>query len=62
MAKAYQPGRTGNQNVATRYNKTPDKAVPDGIPEAVKPAIRAASTAPIPPGVGAACPIVEPAK
>ena len=44
----------GSQNVASRKANTPATAGPLAIPTPVSPAIRAASTAPTLPGVGAA--------
>ena len=52
----------GIQNVIKRNTKVAEIAMPASIPAAVKPAAIAASTAPKPPGVGAACPITEPAR
>ena len=57
-----QPGSTGIQNVANRYRKTPGDGDLAGQPAAVSPPISAASTAPAPPGVGAALAIDAPAK
>ena len=59
---ANQPGMVGIQNVIKRNTKVAEIAMPASIPAAVKPAAIAASTAPKPPGVGAACPITEPAR
>lgn len=56
------PGIVGSQKVTSRNNNTDDTARPPGTPAAVRPADRAASTAPRPPGVGAAWPIVAPAR
>ena len=52
----------GSQNVAARKTSTAVSAVVRVIPVAVRAATRAASTAPTPPGVGTADPIVDAAK
>ena len=44
----------GIQKVIKRNTKVAEIAMPASMPAAVKPAARAASTAPKPPGVGAA--------
>src|SRR5206468_10453651 len=49
-----QPTNTGNQQVSTRYSKTDGTATAADTPKAASPPISAASTAPTPPGVGAA--------
>src|ERR1700712_2466624 len=49
-----QPTNTGSQQVSTRYSRTDGTATAAGTPKAARPPIRAASTAPTPPGVGAA--------
>src|SRR3954469_14861824 len=49
-----QPMKTGSQQVSTRYNNTDGTATAAGTPNAARPPISAASTAPTPPGVGAA--------
>jgi hypothetical protein len=59
---ANQPGIVGIQKVNSRNAKVAEIAMPGSIPAAVKPAAKAASTAPKPPGVGAAWPTMEPAK
>src|ERR1700754_1401241 len=49
-----QPMNTGSQQVRTRYSSTDGTAIAAGTPNAARPPINAASTAPTPPGVGAA--------
>src|SRR3978361_1502488 len=49
-----QPTNTGSQHVRTRYSSTDGTATAAGTPNAERPPISAASTAPTPPGVGAA--------
>src|SRR6202789_793341 len=49
-----QPMNTGNQQVRTRYSSTDGTLTAAGRPKAASPPISAASTAPTPPGVGAA--------
>src|ERR1700735_5898162 len=49
-----QPMNTGNQQVNTRYSSTDGTLTASGTPNAASPPISAASTAPTPPGVGAA--------
>src|SRR5271156_606339 len=49
-----QPMNTGSQHVSTRYSSTEGTATAAGTPNAASPPISAASTAPTPPGVGAA--------
>src|SRR5882757_414558 len=49
-----QPMNTGSQHVNTRYSSTDGTAIAAGSPKAARPPINAASTAPTPPGVGAA--------
>src|ERR1700736_6976145 len=49
-----QPMNTGSQHVNTRYSSTDGTAIAVGTPNAARPPINAASTAPTPPGVGAA--------
>src|SRR5829696_437655 len=49
-----QPTNTGSQQVSTRYSSTDGTAMPAGTPNAARPPMSAASTAPTPPGVGAA--------
>src|SRR5437764_8548629 len=49
-----QPMNTGSQQVSTRYSRTEGTATAVGTPNAARPPINAASTAPTPPGVGAA--------
>src|SRR6201996_6070497 len=49
-----QPTNTGSQQVSTRYSRTDGTATAAGTPKAARPPISAASTAPTPPGVGAA--------
>src|SRR5271163_1659498 len=49
-----QPTKTGSQQVSTRYSRTDGTATAAGTPKAARPPISAASTAPTPPGVGAA--------
>src|ERR1700712_2398872 len=49
-----QPTNTGSQHVSTRYSSTEGTATAAGTPKAASPPISAASTAPTPPGVGAA--------
>ncbi len=51
---ASQPGIVGSQKVSRRKTRVAEIAMPGSIPAAVKPAATAASTAPSPPGVGAA--------
>lgn len=61
--KNIQPGGTCNQKVIKRYNKTMDKALAAVTPAVmVSPPMREASTAPKPPGVGAAEPRKLPTK
>src|ERR1700746_767323 len=48
------PRNTGSQHVSARYNNTDGTAIAAGTPKAARPPISAASTAPTPPGVGAA--------
>src|SRR6201997_4007413 len=55
-----QPTNTGSQQVSTRYSRTDGTAIPVGTPNAARPPINAASTAPTPPGVGAADASVPP--
>src|SRR4029077_18558850 len=45
---------TGSQHVSTRYSSTDGPAIAVGTPNPARPPINAASTAPTPPGVGAA--------
>src|ERR1700742_4482159 len=49
-----QPTNPGSQQVSTRYSRTDGTATAAGTPKAARPPISAASTAPTPPGVGAA--------
>src|SRR5580693_4754235 len=49
-----QPTNTGSQQVSTRYSSTDGTLTAAGTPKAASPPISAASTAPTPPGVGAA--------
>ena len=49
-----QPMNTGIQQVSTRYSSTDGTPTAAGTPNAASPPISAASTAPTPPGVGAA--------
>src|ERR1700761_1810875 len=49
-----QPTNTGSQQVSTRYSSTDGTLTAAGTPNAASPPISAASTAPTPPGVGAA--------
>ncbi len=49
-----QPTNTGSQQVSTRYSSTEGTPMAAGTPKAASPPISAASTAPTPPGVGAA--------
>src|SRR3981189_2468396 len=49
-----QPMNTGSQQVSTRESSTAGTAIAAGSPKAARPPINAASTAPTPPGVGAA--------
>src|SRR6476469_6086520 len=49
-----QPMNTGSQQVRIRYSSTDGTAIAAGTPNAARPPISAASTAPTPPGVGAA--------
>src|SRR5687768_11331762 len=49
-----QPKNTGSQQVRIRYSSTDGTAMAAGTPKAASPPISAASTAPTPPGVGAA--------
>src|ERR1700758_3717731 len=49
-----QPANTGSQQVSTRYSRTDGTPTAAGTPKAARPPISAASTAPTPPGVGAA--------
>src|SRR6202046_3774738 len=55
-----QPMNTGNQQVSTRYSSTEGTLTAAGTPKAASPPISAASTAPTPPGVGAADASVPP--
>src|ERR1700712_184939 len=48
------PMDTGSQQVSTRYNNTDGTATAGLTPNAARPPMSAASTAPTPPGVGAA--------
>src|SRR5262249_44841914 len=48
------PTNTGSQQVSTRYSSTDGTPTAAGTPKAASPPISAASTAPTPPGVGAA--------
>ena len=52
----------GSQNVAIRNRSTAGIAWCAGMPMAVSPAARTASTPPSPPGVGVAAPTVLPAR
>src|SRR5690348_13686851 len=49
-----QPTNTGIQQVSIRYSSTDGTLTAAGTPNAARPPISAASTAPTPPGVGAA--------
>src|ERR1700761_3501495 len=49
-----QPTNTSSQQVSTRYSSTDGTATAAGTPKAASPPISAASTAPTPPGEGAA--------
>src|ERR1700742_2513751 len=49
-----QPTNPGSQQVSTRYSRTDGTPTAAGMPKAARPPINAASTAPTPPGVGAA--------
>src|SRR3981189_47136 len=49
-----QPMKTGSQHVRIRESSTDGTAIGGGTPNAARPPINAASTAPTPPGVGAA--------
>src|SRR5271156_5008481 len=49
-----EPTNTGSQQVRTRYSSTDGTLTAAGTPKAARPPINAASTAPTPPGVGAA--------
>src|ERR1700712_3618341 len=49
-----QPTKTGSQQASTRYSSTDGTPMAAGTPNAASPPINAASTAPTPPGVGAA--------
>src|SRR5690606_32756729 len=61
--KAPHPGSTGNQNVSTRNSSTAGRPTVTGTPATVvRPVSSAASTAPSPPGVGAADPTALPAR
>ena len=62
QVNASQPGRIGSQKVTSRNRNTAGTAVSLSRPAAVRPAIRAASTAPIPPGVGAAWAMAAPTR
>src|SRR5215468_9943947 len=55
-----QPTNTGIHVVSTRYSSTDGTAIAAAIPNAARPPINAASTAPTPPGVGAADASVPP--
>src|SRR5258706_11601209 len=55
-----QPANTGNQQVSTRYSNTDGTPTAAGTPKAASPPMSAASTAPTPPGVGAADASVPP--
>src|ERR1700760_4339405 len=48
------PTNTGNQQVSTLYSSTDGTLTAAGTPKAASPPMSAASTAPTPPGVGAA--------
>src|ERR1700761_7864808 len=61
-AKVIQPGRSGSQNVATRNSSTAARATWLAMPTAVSPAVRAASVAPMAPGVGAAFEMADPTR
>src|SRR5690606_38476786 len=60
--KASQPGRTGSYSVSSRYSSTAGAATSLGRPTAIRPTVSVASTAPTPPGVGAADPSALPAR
>lgn len=60
--RAPQPGSNGIQKVASRNRITAATAVVLVIPAEVSPAIKVASTAPIPPGVGATEDTTEPTR
>jgi membrane-associated phospholipid phosphatase len=51
-AKTQAPGTSGTQTVSSRYASTVARAVVDGVPTATRPATRATSSAPNPPGDG----------
>ena len=51
-ARTHAPGTSGSQTVSSRYASTVASAVADGVPTATRPAIRATSSAPNPPGDG----------
>src|SRR5271156_2380401 len=55
-----EPTNTGSQQVRTRYSSTDGTLTAAGTPKAASPPISAASTAPTPPGVGAADASVPP--
>src|ERR1700742_645253 len=55
-----QPTNPGSQQVSTRYSRTDGTPTAAGTPKAASPPISAASTAPTPPGVGAADASVPP--
>lgn len=57
--KAIQPGRIGSQNVISLKKNTVGTATSLLTPAAMRPAISAASSAPSPPGVGAAVATAE---
>jgi membrane-associated phospholipid phosphatase len=52
MARTQAPGSSGTQTVSSRYASTVARAVADGVPTATRPATRATSRAPKPPGDG----------
>ncbi len=52
----------GSQNVSSRNSSTALAATAPGTPAAVSPAVRAASTAPMPPGVGMIEPMALPVR
>jgi membrane-associated phospholipid phosphatase len=51
-ASTQAPGTSGTQTVSSRYASTVARAVADGVPTATRPATRATSRAPNPPGDG----------
>src|SRR5438270_14087087 len=62
IRKAKNPGTVGAQNVTRRKARSPATAGPAATPTPVRPATRAASTAPRAPGVGLTEATAEPPR